>query len=95
MKPNIHNLAQLNSVISGGDQPVRLAFRVCSNPKPRRVLWATPVYALRPGQQRGGIVAGNLTRTQDDITCYLVRTVEIWFQKYIGYGMIQGDPSDR
>jgi hypothetical protein len=27
-----------------------LAFRVCSNPKPWRVRWLTPVYALRPGQ---------------------------------------------
>ena len=57
-----------------GDQSARLAFRVCSNPKPRRVIWATPVYALRPGQSRGGFVAGNMTRTDDDITCYLGRT---------------------
>ena len=68
------NGSVVNTVIdsSSGEEDLSLAFRVCSNPKPHRVHWATPVYALRPGESSpdGGLVAGNMTRTPDDVTCY-------------------------
>jgi len=91
--PSITSLngSMVHYSVINGDQSARLAFRVCSNPKPSRVIWATPVYALRPGQSRGGFVAGNMTRTDDDITCYLV-TIDVSGESLFGeYVLVAGN----
>ncbi len=50
-----------------------LTFDVCSNPAASRVLWATPIHSLRPGQSRGGegeVRALPLARSPDNVTCH-------------------------
>jgi len=61
--------------------PLVLAFDVCSNPRPERVIWATPIYALRPGQaapsegdeedeKEPSLVARQLRRSTTNVTCH-------------------------
>ncbi len=56
--------------------PVVAAFAVCSNPSADRVLWATPVHALRPGSTAGHIRAAPLIRSEGNVTC-LIATLEL------------------
>ncbi len=66
---------------SSGRNPLVISFDVCSNPRADRVLWATPVYSLRPGQSRGPLRARPLLRSARNVTCHLasleVTTAEV------------------
>ena len=74
--PYIHsdNESQVVYVIEGIQVPaIVLSFTICSNPKPSRILWATPTYSLRPGQVStdSSMVAKNITRLKSNVTCYI------------------------
>ncbi len=66
--------------MSPSSSPLTLSFEVCSNPRPDRVVFATPVFALRPGEERrrggGGtehevvMRARPLRRSRGNVTCY-------------------------
>ncbi len=73
-------LSRRNSTVitvSPSSSPLTLSFEVCSNPRPDRVVFATPVFALRPGEERRrgmdeGVAmrARPLRRSRGNVTCH-------------------------
>ena len=76
---------------SVGQKNLLLSYEVCSNPKPDRLIWATPIYTLRPGEtsRDSSMTALNVTRSKGNVTCHVVSLVinEVlgpqWLGEYI------------